>query len=72
MLSVAYAFVPLAHLLANAKDSLSYREGGHHCRTSHATAQGLLERLLRKAQLAGMLPRYRAVISENDVIALAS
>jgi hypothetical protein len=34
MLSVAYAFVPLARLLANAKDNLSYRGGGRHCRTT--------------------------------------
>jgi hypothetical protein len=34
MLSVAYAFVPLAHLLANAKDSLSYRGAGRHHRTT--------------------------------------
>lgn len=32
MLSVAYAFVPLAVLLVNAKYTLTYRGAGRHCR----------------------------------------
>lgn len=34
MLSVAYAFVPLAHLLVNAKDTLTYRGAGRHRRAT--------------------------------------
>jgi len=67
MLSDAYAFVPLAHLLVQRKKTpylLSYRGAGRHRRAT--------PRLLEphsKSPAAGMLPRYRAVISEYDVIA---
>jgi hypothetical protein len=64
MLSVAHAFVPLAPLLVNAKDTLAYRGAGRHRR---AHSQGLLEPH-SNGPFARILP-HRAAISANDVVA---